>query len=60
MLQKSQQATWGFAIVGLDVVAIGSGTHPNFSSGLTNNIQHFFLTSFSYLYPAAVMGLTDY
>ena len=50
------QPTWGFAIVGLDVVAIGSGTHPNFSFGLTTNIKHFISTSFSYLYSTKGAG----
>ena len=44
----------GFAIVGLDVRKIGSSTHPSFGSGRTSKIGHMFLTSFLYLYQAAV------
>ena len=38
---KGQQATWGLAKVGLEVVAISSGTYPSFSSGLTSIAEHW-------------------
>ena len=37
---ERQQATWGFAIVGLDVRTISSGKHPSFGSGRTSDIGH--------------------
>ena len=48
--------TWGFAIVGQDVRTMGKCAHPSFCSGRTSNIGHQFLTSFLYLYSAAVPG----
>ena len=41
MTQKHQPPTWGLAKVGLEVVSIGSGTHPSFGSGLTSIAEHW-------------------
>ena len=35
---------------------IGNSAYPSFGSGLTSNIGHQFLISFSYLHSAAVPG----
>ncbi len=37
---EKQQATWGFAIVGLEVRTISSIAYPSFGSGRTSNIGH--------------------
>jgi len=42
---KKQPLTWGFAQVWLDGSTIGSSKKPIFSSGWTNNTDHFILTS---------------
>ncbi len=40
MIDIKLQATWGFAIVGLDVRTISIGGYPSFGSGRTSNIVH--------------------